>query len=104
VFAMVEGLAAAGASVIVSSRKQDLCEQVADEVASSTGAKTLGLACVLHLRHPDPRRRLQPVHRHRPRLRDEGGALRIFDLQVILDTSESKPLREVRDEAGQTPR
>jgi NAD(P)-dependent dehydrogenase (short-subunit alcohol dehydrogenase family) len=43
--AMVEGLAAAGASVVVSSRKQDLCEQVADEVTATTGAKTLGLAC-----------------------------------------------------------
>lgn len=43
--AMVEGLAGAGASVVVSSRKQDLCEQVADEVASATGAQTLGLAC-----------------------------------------------------------
>ena len=30
--AMVEGLAAAGASVVVSSRKQDLCDTVAKEV------------------------------------------------------------------------
>jgi NAD(P)-dependent dehydrogenase (short-subunit alcohol dehydrogenase family) len=43
--AMVQGLAQAGASVVVSSRKQDLCDQVAAEVASSTGAETLGLAC-----------------------------------------------------------
>jgi len=43
--AMAEGLAAAGASVVVSSRKQDLCEQVAAEVADSTGADVLGLAC-----------------------------------------------------------
>jgi NAD(P)-dependent dehydrogenase (short-subunit alcohol dehydrogenase family) len=43
--AMVEGLARAGASVVVSSRKQDLCDKVAAEVAGSTGAKVLGLAC-----------------------------------------------------------
>jgi NAD(P)-dependent dehydrogenase (short-subunit alcohol dehydrogenase family) len=43
--AMVEGLAEAGASVVVSSRKQDLCEQVAKEIATATGAETLGLAC-----------------------------------------------------------
>ena len=43
--AMVEGLAAAGASVVVSSRKQDLCDQVAAEVKESTGAQVLGLAC-----------------------------------------------------------
>jgi NAD(P)-dependent dehydrogenase (short-subunit alcohol dehydrogenase family) len=43
--AMVEGLAAAGASVVVSSRKQDLCEQVAKEVEAATGAAVLPLAC-----------------------------------------------------------
>ena len=43
--AMVQGLAEAGASVVVSSRKQDLCDQVAAEVAAATGAATLGLAC-----------------------------------------------------------
>jgi NAD(P)-dependent dehydrogenase (short-subunit alcohol dehydrogenase family) len=43
--AMVEGLAGAGASVVVSSRKQDLCEQVAGDVTAATGAKALGLAC-----------------------------------------------------------
>ncbi len=43
--AMAAGLAAAGASVVVSSRKQDLCEVVAKEIASETGAATLGLAC-----------------------------------------------------------
>ena len=36
--AMAEGLARAGASVVVSSRKQDLCEQVAAEVQAATGA------------------------------------------------------------------
>ena len=43
--AMVEGLAAAGASVVVSSRKQDLCDAVAAEIAASTGADVLALAC-----------------------------------------------------------
>jgi NAD(P)-dependent dehydrogenase (short-subunit alcohol dehydrogenase family) len=43
--AMVEGLAAAGAAVVVSSRKQDLCELVAKEIAAATGADALGLAC-----------------------------------------------------------
>jgi len=43
--AMVEGLARAGASVVVSSRKQDLCDTVANEVEAATGADVLGLAC-----------------------------------------------------------
>lgn len=43
--AMVEGLATAGADVVVSSRKQDLCEQVAAEVATSTGRRALARAC-----------------------------------------------------------
>lgn len=43
--AMVEGLAEAGASVVVSSRKQDLCDQAAKEIAEATGADTLGLRC-----------------------------------------------------------
>jgi NAD(P)-dependent dehydrogenase (short-subunit alcohol dehydrogenase family) len=43
--AMASGLAAAGATVVVSSRKQDLCDEVASEIAADTGATTLGLAC-----------------------------------------------------------
>lgn len=43
--AMVEGLARAGASVVVSSRKQDLCDEVAREIAEATESETLGLAC-----------------------------------------------------------
>jgi NAD(P)-dependent dehydrogenase (short-subunit alcohol dehydrogenase family) len=39
--AMVEGLADAGATVVVSSRKQDLCDQVAAEI----GRDAIGLAC-----------------------------------------------------------
>ncbi len=42
---MVEGLARAGASVVVSSRKQDLCAQVADEIHRATGAEVLARAC-----------------------------------------------------------
>jgi NAD(P)-dependent dehydrogenase (short-subunit alcohol dehydrogenase family) len=43
--AMVEGLAAAGAKVVVSSRKQELCDEVAAEIEAATGAEVLGLAC-----------------------------------------------------------
>jgi 3-oxoacyl-[acyl-carrier protein] reductase len=43
--AMAQGLAAAGASVVVSSRKQELCDKAASEIAADTGAETLGLAC-----------------------------------------------------------
>ena len=42
---MATGLAQAGATVVVSSRKQELCDQVASEIAAETGATTLGLAC-----------------------------------------------------------
>jgi NAD(P)-dependent dehydrogenase (short-subunit alcohol dehydrogenase family) len=42
--AFSHGLAEAGAKVVVSSRKQDLCEQVAAEIAEATGAETIGLA------------------------------------------------------------
>jgi NAD(P)-dependent dehydrogenase (short-subunit alcohol dehydrogenase family) len=43
--AMAAGLAGAGASVVISSRKQDLCEKVAAEIASESGADTMALAC-----------------------------------------------------------
>jgi NAD(P)-dependent dehydrogenase (short-subunit alcohol dehydrogenase family) len=43
--AMANGLARAGASVVVSSRKQDLCDQVAKQIEAETGASTIGLAC-----------------------------------------------------------
>jgi len=43
--AMASGLSQAGATVVVSSRKQDLCEAVAAEIAAETGGTTLGLAC-----------------------------------------------------------
>ncbi len=43
--AMVEGLARAGASVVVSSRRQKLCEAVAREVEAASGADVFPLAC-----------------------------------------------------------
>src|SRR5690242_17274502 len=43
--AMASGLANAGATVIVSSRKQELCDKVASELENETGRATLGLAC-----------------------------------------------------------
>ena len=43
--AMVSGLAAAGASVVVSSRKQVLCNSIAEEVRAESGGEVLGLAC-----------------------------------------------------------
>jgi NAD(P)-dependent dehydrogenase (short-subunit alcohol dehydrogenase family) len=43
--AMASGLAEAGASVVVSSRKQDACDEVAKDIAAATGADTFGLAC-----------------------------------------------------------
>jgi NAD(P)-dependent dehydrogenase (short-subunit alcohol dehydrogenase family) len=43
--AMAEGLAAAGASIVVSSRKPELCEQAAAEIAAATGATTFARAC-----------------------------------------------------------
>ncbi|HWS48276.1 MAG TPA: SDR family oxidoreductase [Acidimicrobiia bacterium] len=43
--AMASGLARAGATVVVSSRKQELCDKVAAEIAAEHGAATLGLSC-----------------------------------------------------------
>jgi NAD(P)-dependent dehydrogenase (short-subunit alcohol dehydrogenase family) len=43
--AMVQGLAESGANVVVSSRKQELCDSVAAEVAATTGVETMGLTC-----------------------------------------------------------
>ncbi|MEI2705047.1 MAG: glucose 1-dehydrogenase [Ilumatobacteraceae bacterium] len=43
--AMAEGLAAAGAAVVVSSRKQDLCDAAAAEIRRTTGATVEALAC-----------------------------------------------------------
>ena len=43
--AMAQGVAEAGASVVVNSRKQDLCDSTAKEIAADTGADVMGLAC-----------------------------------------------------------
>jgi NAD(P)-dependent dehydrogenase (short-subunit alcohol dehydrogenase family) len=43
--AMATGLSHAGATVVVSSRKQDLCDEVAGKITTETGNETLGLAC-----------------------------------------------------------
>ncbi len=42
--AMVEGLSAAGASVVVSSRKQELCDEVAEECVDGAGREHPGSA------------------------------------------------------------
>ena len=43
--AIADGLAWAGASVVVASRDQEACTGVADEIAESTGRPALGVAC-----------------------------------------------------------
>lgn len=43
--AVVEGLAAAGADVVVASRKLAACEQAAEEISAATGQRALALAC-----------------------------------------------------------
>lgn len=41
--AIAQGLAEAGATVVVSSRKAEACDEAAREIAASTGARTLAL-------------------------------------------------------------
>ena len=43
--AVAEGFAAAGADVVVASRKAQACEQAAAEIAAATGRRTVGVAC-----------------------------------------------------------
>ena len=43
--AMVLAFARAGADVVISSRKQDSCDETADEVTRTTGRKALPVAC-----------------------------------------------------------
>jgi NAD(P)-dependent dehydrogenase (short-subunit alcohol dehydrogenase family) len=43
--AVVEGLAAAGADVVVASRKLDNCREVAERVEATTGRRALAVAC-----------------------------------------------------------
>jgi hypothetical protein len=47
--AVAEGLAAAGADVVIASRKLTNCEAVADDIAAATGRRALPLAC--HVGH-----------------------------------------------------
>jgi NAD(P)-dependent dehydrogenase (short-subunit alcohol dehydrogenase family) len=42
---MVQALAAAGADVVITSRKLDACQALADEVTAATGRRALALAC-----------------------------------------------------------
>jgi NAD(P)-dependent dehydrogenase (short-subunit alcohol dehydrogenase family) len=42
---VAEGLAAAGADVVVASRKLESCELAAEQIAASTGRRTLAAAC-----------------------------------------------------------
>jgi NAD(P)-dependent dehydrogenase (short-subunit alcohol dehydrogenase family) len=42
---IVEGLACAGADVVIASRKLENCERAAQEVEMSTGRRTLAVAC-----------------------------------------------------------
>ena len=43
--AVAEGLAAAGADVVVASRKREHCQKAATEIAGATGRRTLPVAC-----------------------------------------------------------
>ncbi len=43
--AVAEGLAAAGADMVIASRKYDNCVTAADEIAAATGRHTLPVAC-----------------------------------------------------------
>jgi NAD(P)-dependent dehydrogenase (short-subunit alcohol dehydrogenase family) len=43
--AVAEGLATAGADVVIASRKLDRCEQAAGEIESTTGRRALPVAC-----------------------------------------------------------
>ncbi|MCA9509421.1 MAG: SDR family oxidoreductase [Myxococcota bacterium] len=43
--AMVQGLAEAGSDVVVVSRKQELCDEVAREIEKATGRRALAVAC-----------------------------------------------------------
>jgi len=43
--AVAEGLAAAGADVVIASRKSDACERAATEIAAVTGRRAVGVGC-----------------------------------------------------------
>jgi NAD(P)-dependent dehydrogenase (short-subunit alcohol dehydrogenase family) len=43
--AVAEGLATAGADVVIASRKADACERAAAEIAAATGRRAVGIRC-----------------------------------------------------------
>jgi NAD(P)-dependent dehydrogenase (short-subunit alcohol dehydrogenase family) len=43
--AVAEGFAAAGADVVVASRKIDACERAAEEISRATGCRAVGVSC-----------------------------------------------------------
>jgi NAD(P)-dependent dehydrogenase (short-subunit alcohol dehydrogenase family) len=43
--AVAEGLAQAGADVVIASRKLDACEEAATQIEAATGRRALGVAC-----------------------------------------------------------
>jgi NAD(P)-dependent dehydrogenase (short-subunit alcohol dehydrogenase family) len=43
--AVAQGLAAAGAEVVIASRKLEACQQAAGEIEAATGRRALGMAC-----------------------------------------------------------
>jgi hypothetical protein len=49
--AIAQGLAEAGADVVIASRKLDACAQAANEIASTTGRRAAAVAC--HVAHWD---------------------------------------------------
>src|SRR5690348_7401720 len=60
--AVAEGLAAAGADVVVASRKVDACERAAAEISAATGRRVVGIGCHVG-RWDDCDRLVEAVHR-----------------------------------------
>ena len=52
--AMAEGLAQAGATIIVSSRKQDLCSEVADQISIAQDQRLSALRATSEIGKPVP--------------------------------------------------
>jgi NAD(P)-dependent dehydrogenase (short-subunit alcohol dehydrogenase family) len=60
--AVAEGLAAAGADVVIASRKVDACERAAAEIAAATDRRAIGVGCHVG-RWEDCDRLVDTVHR-----------------------------------------
>lgn len=85
---IVQFLAAAGADVVVSSRKLDACERAAAEVAASTGRRAEAIAC--HVGHWDDCGRLV------------AGTLERFGrLDVFVNNAGMSPLYESLDSVSE---